>query len=214
MIVRPAELTDLNACLALEHSCVTNYVWHMEESEGVGEVTVVFRTARLPRSMRVRYLRITIICWRSGDATVGQPSRELEGDEVSFPVAQAGHGCQQLGMSFAVNCDLLWLRLSAGPVAQCVEQETTAAPLSTKIVIDSVAGDGKEPGAKGRSLRAIAVDTHQSPLEDLSGDVVCCSGISDAIANVVVDAREVMVIDGGEGSRLGRSPGHQRPFVW
>jgi GNAT superfamily N-acetyltransferase len=55
MIVRPVELTDLNACLALEHSYVTNYVWQMEESEEAGKVTVVFRTARLPRSMRVKY---------------------------------------------------------------------------------------------------------------------------------------------------------------
>jgi GNAT superfamily N-acetyltransferase len=55
MIIRPVELTDLNACLALEHSYVTNYVWQMEESEGAGEISVVFRTVRLPRSMRVKY---------------------------------------------------------------------------------------------------------------------------------------------------------------
>lgn len=55
MIVRPAELTDLNACLALDHSYVTDHVWQMEEHEGSGEVAVIFRTARLPRSMRVRY---------------------------------------------------------------------------------------------------------------------------------------------------------------
>jgi len=55
MIIRPAELTDLNACLALEHSYVTNYVWQMEESEQSEKVSVIFHTTRLPRSMRVKY---------------------------------------------------------------------------------------------------------------------------------------------------------------
>ena len=70
MIVRPVELTDLNACLALEHSYVTNYVWQMEESEGAGKVTVVFRTARLPRSMRVKYPKDydnLLASWRRGE---------------------------------------------------------------------------------------------------------------------------------------------------
>lgn len=70
MIIRPVELTDLNACLALDHSYVTNYVWQMEESEGGGEVTVVFRTARLPRSMRVKYPRDydnLLESWRRGE---------------------------------------------------------------------------------------------------------------------------------------------------
>jgi len=122
--------------------------------------------------------------------------------------------CHQLGTSFIINCDLLRLRLSAGPVAQHLEREPTAAPSSTKMVVDGIAGDGKEPGGKGRSLWAIAADVDQSPLKDPSGDVVCCFGISDAIAHIVIDAREVVVIDGGEGSRLGRSADHQRQFVW
>ncbi len=55
MIVRPAELVDLKACLDMDHSYVTDHVWQMEESERSGEITVTFRTAKLPRSMRVRY---------------------------------------------------------------------------------------------------------------------------------------------------------------
>jgi len=55
MIVRPAELVDLKACLEMDHSYVTDHVWQMEETERGGEITVTFRTARLPRSMRVRY---------------------------------------------------------------------------------------------------------------------------------------------------------------
>jgi ribosomal protein S18 acetylase RimI-like enzyme len=70
MIIRPAELTDLKACLDIDHSYVTNHVWQMEESEGVKEVTVVFRTARLPRSMRADYPRKhdnLLERWRQGE---------------------------------------------------------------------------------------------------------------------------------------------------
>ncbi len=83
MIVRPVELTDLNACLALEHSYVTNYVWQMEESEGAGKVTVVFRTARLPRSMRVKYPKDyddLLASWRRGECfLVAEEDGEVHG---------------------------------------------------------------------------------------------------------------------------------------
>ncbi|MBM4464509.1 MAG: GNAT family N-acetyltransferase [Chloroflexi bacterium] len=42
----------------------------MEESEGPSEVTVIFRTARLPRSMRVRYPKEydnLLASWRRGE---------------------------------------------------------------------------------------------------------------------------------------------------
>ena len=70
MIVRPADLTDLKACLELDHSYVTNHVWQMEESEGDGEVAVIFRTTRLPRSMRVKYPKDydnLLQSWRRGE---------------------------------------------------------------------------------------------------------------------------------------------------
>jgi len=70
MIIRPAELTDLKACLEIDHSYVTNHVWQLEESERVKEVTVVFRTARLPRSMRVKYPKDydnLVESWRRGE---------------------------------------------------------------------------------------------------------------------------------------------------
>ncbi|MFQ5812727.1 MAG: GNAT family N-acetyltransferase [Anaerolineae bacterium] len=70
MIVRPAELTDLNACLEIDHSYVTDYVWQMEESGKSGEVAVIFRTARLPRSMRVKYPKDydnLLESWRRGE---------------------------------------------------------------------------------------------------------------------------------------------------
>jgi ribosomal protein S18 acetylase RimI-like enzyme len=70
MIVRPADLTDLKACLEIDHSYVTSHVWQMEESEAPGELTVIFRTARLPRSMRVKYPKDydnLLESWRRGE---------------------------------------------------------------------------------------------------------------------------------------------------
>lgn len=69
-IIRPAELVDLKACLDIDHSYVTDHVWQMEESEGSGEVTVIFRTARLPRSMQVKYPKDydnLLESWRRGE---------------------------------------------------------------------------------------------------------------------------------------------------
>lgn len=53
MNVRPAQIRDLDACLALDQSFETEYVWQMETSRASGAIQLVFRTTRLPRSMRV-----------------------------------------------------------------------------------------------------------------------------------------------------------------
>ena len=83
MIVRSAELTDLKACLEIDHSYVTSHVWQMEESERSGEVTVVFRTARLPRSMRVQYPKDydnLLASWRRGECfVVAEEDGEVRG---------------------------------------------------------------------------------------------------------------------------------------
>ena len=53
--VRPAANTDLPALSALDHGYSTDYVWQMtaREEEAAGETVITFRTARLPRSVRV-----------------------------------------------------------------------------------------------------------------------------------------------------------------
>lgn len=53
MIVRPAQARDLDACLALDESFETEYVWQMDTSRSNGAIQVGFRTTRLPRAMRV-----------------------------------------------------------------------------------------------------------------------------------------------------------------
>ena len=57
MIVRPASLSDLNACMMLDHACVTDHVWQMRAEESESEVHVAFQTVRLPRRMRAEYPR-------------------------------------------------------------------------------------------------------------------------------------------------------------
>ncbi len=56
MIIRPAQARDLDACLALDASYETEYVWQMEISRPAGAVNLGFRVTRLPRSMRVAAL--------------------------------------------------------------------------------------------------------------------------------------------------------------
>lgn len=57
MAIRPAELVDLENCLRLNHSYLTEYVWQMDVQEGASLVTVNFRTVRLPRAVHVKYPR-------------------------------------------------------------------------------------------------------------------------------------------------------------
>jgi hypothetical protein len=57
MKIRPAELEDLEACLNLDHSYLTDHVWQMDVKEVKAAVTVNFRTVRLPRPVHVKYPR-------------------------------------------------------------------------------------------------------------------------------------------------------------
>jgi ribosomal protein S18 acetylase RimI-like enzyme len=57
MIIRPAILTDLDACVSLDHDYATDYVWHMKVRETDQHVGVTFDTVRLPRTMETSYPR-------------------------------------------------------------------------------------------------------------------------------------------------------------
>lgn len=70
MNVRPAELVDVNACLALDHSYVTDHVWQMRVHEENDNLSVAFQTVRLPRSMRAPYPRALeqlVDDWQQGE---------------------------------------------------------------------------------------------------------------------------------------------------
>jgi ribosomal protein S18 acetylase RimI-like enzyme len=53
MEIRPASLSDLNACLTMETAFETDYVWQMEERHSAGSIAVGFRKTRLPRPVKV-----------------------------------------------------------------------------------------------------------------------------------------------------------------
>lgn len=57
MHVRRARPPDLEACLNLDHSVVTDHAWRMEEQEHEGAITVTFQPVRLPRQVRLPYPR-------------------------------------------------------------------------------------------------------------------------------------------------------------
>lgn len=56
MNIRAAQPRDLEACLALDESFDTEYVWQMNSSRANGSWTLGFRVTRLPRAMRVTAL--------------------------------------------------------------------------------------------------------------------------------------------------------------
>ena len=57
MIVRMAELADLNPCYEMDGSYTTDYVWQMHTHDNERTVEVRFDTVRLPRPMKVAYPR-------------------------------------------------------------------------------------------------------------------------------------------------------------
>jgi GNAT superfamily N-acetyltransferase len=74
MIIRLArEIDDIQACVALDHSYVTNRVWQMDAREQPDGVSVAFRSVRLPRDMRgsyPRHLEGLMACWERGEAVL------------------------------------------------------------------------------------------------------------------------------------------------
>jgi GNAT superfamily N-acetyltransferase len=83
MNVRPATLADLNACLLLDHSSVTDHVWQMKVEETESQVSVTFHTVRLPRRMRADYprdLEQLVEDWQRGEGfLVAEVDGEVRG---------------------------------------------------------------------------------------------------------------------------------------
>jgi ribosomal protein S18 acetylase RimI-like enzyme len=82
MTVRKGDLKDLNACVLIDNSYVTDNVWQVQAEERPYEETVItFRTVRLPRSMRVSPPRDTDFLlqdWERGECFLIAD----EGDEI------------------------------------------------------------------------------------------------------------------------------------
>ena len=96
MIVRPATLADLNACLCLDHASETDHVWQMQVQEGPSQVGVAFQTVRLPRRMRVDYPRHLVQLvqdWQQNHGfLVAEADNEVRGyvDVLALPWQELG----------------------------------------------------------------------------------------------------------------------------
>ena len=55
--IRPANANDISRLMALDHSCLSDYVWQLELRREVGQATANFREVRLPHSIEVKYPR-------------------------------------------------------------------------------------------------------------------------------------------------------------
>ena len=80
--IRPATANDLPRLMALDHSCLSDYVWQLEVRPEANQVNVNFREVRLPRSVTVDYPRNPFALadeWTKRDAV-------FVGLEVNVPV--------------------------------------------------------------------------------------------------------------------------------
>jgi RimJ/RimL family protein N-acetyltransferase len=55
--IRPASASDISRLVALDHSCLSDYVWQLELRREPGQAIANFREVRLPRSIKVSYPR-------------------------------------------------------------------------------------------------------------------------------------------------------------
>lgn len=88
MLIRPAALADLSACLALDANSQTDHVWQMEAREERDIVSIRFRTTRLPRTMHVTYPRQRedlVSCWEKG-TTILVSTNETSGGRTTGQV--------------------------------------------------------------------------------------------------------------------------------
>ena len=55
--IRPAIANDLPRLMAMDHSCLSDYVWQLEVRREPSQITASFREVRLPRTISVAYPR-------------------------------------------------------------------------------------------------------------------------------------------------------------
>jgi GNAT superfamily N-acetyltransferase len=57
--IRPAVATDIKKLISLEHASESDYVWQVDIRRTAGEVNVILREVRLPKTVSVHYPRPT-----------------------------------------------------------------------------------------------------------------------------------------------------------
>jgi ribosomal protein S18 acetylase RimI-like enzyme len=127
MIVRQADPADLDVCCLLDPSYVTEQVWQMDTRSEDGVITVVFRTVRLPRPMKVSYPRdVTEVVerWRQGDPLFVAVDDHGEVHGYLSISIQRWHG---MGWITNLVVDKLWRRQGVGTALLNVAQQWVRA---------------------------------------------------------------------------------------
>lgn len=134
--IRPAVPRDLEHCATLDHSITTDYVWQMEFTDLDGRLSVSFRPARLPRSMRVLYPRSGAALQRSWDINACFLVAEVN-NKVAGYINMHERRAQEVGWVLDLAVDSKW----------------RGQGIATNLLSEARAW------ARGRDLRRIIVET-------------------------------------------------------
>jgi len=80
--IRPAIATDIKTLISLDHASESDYVWQVDIHRNTGEIAVMLREVRLPRTVSVHYPRPTqnfVDDWNKTPTLVAVLSNQLVG---------------------------------------------------------------------------------------------------------------------------------------
>ena len=89
--IRPAISNDFPRLMAMDHSCMSDYVWQLEVRNESQQVSVNFREVRLPRTVSVAYPRDSYTLadeWKKRDVIL---TALHNGDPVGYVCASEEH---------------------------------------------------------------------------------------------------------------------------
>lgn len=111
--IRVATQDDLPACLALDHSSTSDFVWQVEAQEAEGRIVYSFRTVRLPRPIAIacpQELEALLASWQQRD-----PLLVAEGEGIIYGyLAMRLDQARQTGWIGSLVVDRPWRRQRVG----------------------------------------------------------------------------------------------------
>lgn len=125
MRIRRADLVDLNACIEMDRSYSTDYVWQVDERTKGEEISVTFRKAKLPRTAQVRLPRLqqgVLAYWQQDECFIvadndgkilGFMDMPIDADDklahVRYLAVDPSHRRKGIGTALLTSA-LAWLR--------------------------------------------------------------------------------------------------------
>jgi GNAT superfamily N-acetyltransferase len=173
MQVRAAEAGDLEACGALDHSYKTDHVWQMETREINDALTVTFRVARLPREIRVNYLRQgedLLAAWRLRDGFL-----VAEEENQRAPLQICGYVALAAQVEHGITCvgdlvvDQSWRRRGIGTaLLRAAAQWGRAQGLARLVVEVQTKNYPAIRFCQSRGLTFCGYNDHYWPSQDIA----------------------------------------------